>query len=80
MMSGISSKNTKPDKEIRSALHRRGFRFGLSQALLFGMTMTARYSSGRFLAYPFCAQKLGEIELTMTKFLKNLKPQDGVCW
>ncbi len=29
MMSGIKSKNTKPELRIRSALHRRGFRFQL---------------------------------------------------
>jgi len=29
MMSGIRGKNTKPELEIRSALHRRGFRFRL---------------------------------------------------
>lgn len=36
MMSGIRSKNTKPEKQIRSALHRRGFRFRLNQASLPG--------------------------------------------
>ena len=36
MMSGIRSKNTKPEKKIRSALHRRGFRFRLNQASLPG--------------------------------------------
>ncbi len=36
MMSGIRSKNTKPERLIRSALHRRGFRFRLNQASLPG--------------------------------------------
>lgn len=36
MMSGIRSKNTKPEKLIRSALHRLGFRFRLHQASLAG--------------------------------------------
>lgn len=36
MMAGIKSKNTKPEKIIRSALHRRGFRFRLNQASLPG--------------------------------------------
>lgn len=36
MMSGIRSKNTLPEKQIRSALHRRGFRFRLNQASLPG--------------------------------------------
>lgn len=36
MMSGIRSKNTKPEKQIRSALHRLGFRFRLHQASLPG--------------------------------------------
>jgi DNA mismatch endonuclease (patch repair protein) len=36
MMSGIRSKNTKPEILIRSALHRRGFRFRLNQASLPG--------------------------------------------
>lgn len=36
MMSGIRSKNTKPEKQIRSALHRLGFRFRLNQASLPG--------------------------------------------
>lgn len=36
MMAGIRSKNTKPERQVRSALHRRGFRFRLNQALLPG--------------------------------------------
>lgn len=36
MMAGIKSKNTIPEKQIRSALHRRGFRFRLNQATLPG--------------------------------------------
>lgn len=32
MMSGIRSKNTKPELQIRSAMHRLGFRFRLNQA------------------------------------------------
>lgn len=36
MMSGIRSKNTKPEKLIRSALHRHGFRFRLNQTSLPG--------------------------------------------
>ena len=36
MMSGIHSKNTKPERQIRSALHRLGFRFRLNQSSLPG--------------------------------------------
>lgn len=36
MMAGIRSKNTKPEKLIRSALHRLGFRFRLHQSGLPG--------------------------------------------
>lgn len=36
MMAGIKSKNTRPEKQIRSALHRSGFRFRLNQASLPG--------------------------------------------
>ena len=35
-MAGIRSKNTKPEIQIRSALHRRGLRFRLNQASLPG--------------------------------------------
>lgn len=36
MMSGIRAKDTKPEMQIRSALHRRGFRFRLNYAGLPG--------------------------------------------
>lgn len=36
MMSGIRSKDTKPERQIRSALHKHGFRFRLNQATLPG--------------------------------------------
>jgi len=36
MMSGIKSKNTKPEMVVRSALHRRGFRFRLHDKKLPG--------------------------------------------
>lgn len=36
MMSGIRSKNTGPELQVRSALHRRGFRFRVNVKALFG--------------------------------------------
>ena len=36
MMSGIRGKNTKPERQVRSELHRRGFRFRLHQSKLPG--------------------------------------------
>jgi len=36
MMAGIRSKNTKPEKQIRSALHQLGFRFRLNKVSLPG--------------------------------------------
>ena len=36
MMAGIRSKNTKPERIVRSGLHRRGFRFGLHSKMLPG--------------------------------------------
>ena len=36
MMAGISSKNTKPELSLRSALHKRGFRFRIHDRRLLG--------------------------------------------
>ncbi len=51
MMSGIRSKNTKPELLIRQALHKNGFRFRLHQANLPGKPdlVLARYNAVIFI-------------------------------
>jgi DNA mismatch endonuclease, patch repair protein len=76
-MSKIKSKNTKPEKILRSALHRRGFRFRIHRAdlpgkpdIVFSKQKLAIFVHGCFWHYHESCRE-GRIPSTNSAFWKN---------
>lgn len=83
-MSRIRGKNTEPEKTVRSALHKAGYRFRLHSGLLPGKPdiVLAKYKTAVFVHGCFWHQHKGckfaympksRVEFWKTKFIENVK-------